>query len=478
MVGFVEGTDRGQTTLFPARLDDYVAEDNPVRAVDVFVDNLDLDKLGFVRVQPLDMGRPGYHPRTMLKIYVYGYLNRVPSSRRLERECQRNIELIWLTGQLAPDFKTIADFRKDNGQAIREACRTFVVLCRKLDLLSVASVAIDGSKFKAVNARDKNFTEAKMKRRLARIDESIARYLSQLETADRHGDAVPEAKVTRLKSKVEKLREEIVRLNAINTEMMRSEDKQISLTDPDARSMATSGKDTGIVGYNVQIAVDTQHHLIVAHEVTNVGTDRHQLANMAEQARVELDSETLAVVTDRGYYEGGEIKACEDAGITVTLPKPQTSGAKAEGRFGKQDFVYVAAKDVYRCPAGERLTYRFSGVEKGKTIRRYWTSACKICALKAQCTKGPERRISRWEHEAVLEMVQARLDHNPDAMVVRRSTAEHPFGTIKCWMGATHFLTMTLPKVATEMALNVLAYNMKRVIAIMGVGALLEAMAG
>jgi transposase len=478
MVGFVEGTDRGQTTLFPARLDDYVAEDNPVRAVDVFVDNLDLDKLGFVRVQPLDMGRPGYHPRTMLKIYVYGYLNRVPSSRRLERECQRKIELIWLTGQLAPDFKTIADFRKDNGQAIREACRTFVVLCRKLDLLSVASVAIDGSKFKAVNARDKNFTEAKMKRRLARIDESIARYLSQLETADRHGDAVPEAKVTRLKSKVEKLREEIVRLNAINTEMMRSEDKQISLTDPDARSMATSGKDTGIVGYNVQIAVDTQHHLIVAHEVTNVGTDRHQLANMAEQARVELDSETLAVVTDRGYYEGGEIKACEDAGISVTLPKPQTSGAKAEGRFGKQDFVYVAAEDVYRCPAGERLTYRFSGVEKGKTIRRYWTSACKICALKAQCTKGPERRISRWEHEAVLEMVQARLDHNPDAMVVRRSTAEHPFGTIKCWMGATHFLTMTLPKVATEMALNVLAYNMKRVIAIMGVGALLEAMEG
>ena len=478
MVGFVEGTDRGQTTLFPARLDDYVAEDNPVRAVDVFVDNLDLDKLGFVRVQPLDMGRPGYHPRTMLKIYVYGYLNRVPSSRRLERECQRNIELIWLTEQLAPDFKTIADFRKDNGQAIREACRTFVVLCRKLDLLSVASVAIDGSKFKAVNARDKNFTEAKMKRRLARIDESIARYLSQLETADRHGDAVPEAKVTRLKSKIEKLREEIVRLNAINTEMMRSEDKQISLTDPDARSMATSGKDTGIVGYNVQIAVDTQHHLIVAHEVTNVGTDRHQLANMAEQARVELDSETLAVVTDRGYYEGGEIKACEDAGITVTLPKPQTSGAKAEGRFGKQDFVYVAAEDVYRCPAGERLTYRFSGVEKGKTIRRYWTSACKICALKAQCTKGPERRISRWEHEAVLEKVQARLDHNPDAMCVRRSTAEHPFGTIKCWMGATHFLTMTLPKVATEMALNVLAYNMKRVIAIMGVGALLEAMAG
>jgi len=478
MAGFVEGIGREQSTLFPARLDDYVAEDNPVRAVDVFVDNLDLDKLGFVRVLPLDIGRPSYHPGMMLKLYIYGYLNRVPSSRRLERECQRNIEVIWLTGHLAPDFKTIADFRKDNGTAIREVCRQFVALCRKLDLLSAASVAIDGSKFKAVNARDKNFTEAKMKRRLERIDESIARYLSQLETADRHGDAVPAAKVERLKSKIEKLKEEIVRLNEINDQMVGSQDRQISLTDPDARSMATSGKDTGIVGYNVQIAVDTQHHLIVAHEVTNVGTDRHQLADMAELAREELGSETLDVVADRGYYEGGNIKACEDAGITVTLPKPQTSGAKAEGRFGKQDFVYVAADDVYRCPAGERLTYRYQSVEKGKTIHRYWTNACKGCALKAECTKGAERRISRWEHEAVLEKVQARLDHNPDAMRVRRSTAEHPFGTIKCWMGATHFLTMTLPKVATEMALNVLAYNMKRVIAIMGVDALLEAMAG
>jgi transposase len=476
MAGFVEGIDRGQSTLFPARLDDYVAEDNPVRAVDIFVDGLDLDKLGFVGVQPLDTGRPGYHPRVMLKLYIYGYLNRVPSSRRLERECQRNIEMIWLTGQLAPDFKTIADFRKDNGKAIREVCREFVALCRKLDLLSAASVAIDGSKFKAVNARDKNFTEAKMKRRLERVDESIARYLSQLETADRHGDAVPEAKVARLKGKIEKLKEEIVRLNAINVEMMKSEDKQISLTDPDARSMATSGKDTGIVGYNVQIAVDTQHHLIVAHEVTNVGTDRHQLANMAGQARDEMAVETLDVVADRGYYEGAEIMTCEEAGISVTLPKPMTSGAKAAGRFGKQDFVYVAADDVYRCPAGERLTYHFQSEEDGKTIRRYWTSACKACALKAQCTTGPERRISRWEHEAVLEKVQDRLDHNPNAMGVRRQTAEHPFGTIKCWMGATHFLTKRLPKVATEMALNVLAFNMKRVMAILGVSELMEAM--
>ena len=315
-----------------------------------------------------------------------------------------------------------------------------------------------------------------MKRRLERIDESIARYLSQLETADRHGDAVPEAKVERLKGKIEKLKEEIVRLNAINAEMMKSEDKQISLTDPDARSMATSGKDTGTVGYNVQIAVDTQHHLIVAHEVTNVGTDRHQLANMAAQARIEMAVETLEVVADRGYYDSEELRACEEAGITVTLPKPLTSAAKAAGRFGKQDFVYVAAEDIYRCPAGERLTYRFTGQEDGKTLRRYWTTACQSCALKAQCTTGRERRIARWEHEAVLERVQDRLDHNPNAMAVRRQTAEHPFGTMKCWMGATHFLTKKLPKVATEMALNVLAYNMKRVMMIVGVGGLVEAM--
>ena len=352
-----------------------------------------------------------------------------------------------------------------------------MALCRELDLLSEASVAIDGSKFKAVNARDKNFTEAKMKRRLERIEESIARYIAQLETADRRGDAVPEAKVARFKDKIVKLNEEIARLSAINAEMMKSKDKQISLTDPDARSMATSGKDTGIVGYNVQTAVDTKNHLIVAHEVTNVGTDRHQLSNMAEQARTEMGVETLDAVADRGYYASEEIRACEEAGIAVTLPKPMTSNAKAAGRFGKQDFVYVAADDVYICPARERLIYRYTSEGDGKMMRRYWTDACKTCALKTECTTGPERRVAGWEHEAVLETVQARLDHHPEKMTMRRSPVEHPFGTIKCWMGGTHFLTKRLPKVAAEMALNVLAYNMKRVMAIIGVAGLLEALA-
>src|ERR1700716_1086561 len=476
MSGFVEGIDRIQKQFVPGATWDYVAEDNLVRAVDAFVDGLDLGKLGFGRVVPLEKGRPCYHPATLLKIYIYGYLNRIPSSRRLERECQRNIELVWLTGQLAPDFKTIADFRKDNGKAIREVCRTFVALCRELDLLSVASVAIDGSKFKAVNARDKNFTEAKMKRRLERIDESIARYLAQLETADRHGDAVPEAKVARLKEKIEKLKEEIVRLNAINAEMMKSEDKQVSLTDPDARSMATSGKGTGIVGYNVQIAADTQHHLIVAHGVTNVGTDRHQLANMAGQARDEMAVETLDAVADRGYFSGKEILECENAGISVTLPKPMTSNSKAEGRFGKQDFRYVAEEDVYICPAGERLAYSFTTEDKGLVLRRYATKACQSCAIKHSCTTGKERRITRWEHEHILEAVQRRLDEHPEKMRQRRETVEHPFGTIKARMGATHFLMKTLPRVAAEMALHVLAYNMTRVMNIMGTKPLIAAM--
>ena len=314
-----------------------------------------------------------------------------------------------------------------------------------------------------------------MQRRLAQIDESIARYLTQLDSADRQGETVPEAKITRLNEKIATLRQEIQRLNGLNTQMMQTEDKQISLTDPDARSMATSGRGSGMVGYNVQSAVDTKYHLIVTHEVTNVGSDRSQLSRMSEQARAAIGSETIEAVADRGYYSGEEIVACEQAGITVYLPKPMTSGLLAKGRFGKQDFVYVAADDVYLCPASEQLTYHYTNEEEGKTLRRYWTTACQACALKSKCTTGKERRISRWEHEAVLEAVQTRLDRNPAKMRERRQTVEHPFGTIKSWMGATHFQMKTLKNVGTEMALHVLAYNMKRVISILGVGGLMEA---
>jgi transposase len=472
MSGFIEGEDRHQATLFPERLDDYVAEDNAVRVIDVFLDDLDLSGLGF-KTEPSDTGRPSYHPSTMLKIYVYGYLNRIQSSRRLEREAQRNVELMWLTERLAPDFKTIADFRKDNGEAIRLVCREFVVLCRKLNLFAQAFVAIDGSKFKAVNNRDRNFTQAKMKRRLQQIDESIERYLGQLASADRQEAA--EDKTQRLEDKIAGLKKEMARLKKLEVQMLQTPDQQISMTDPDARSMATSGRGTGMVGYNVQTAVDAKHHLIVAHEVTNMGHDRTQLANMAKQAKDALETDVLCVVADRGYFKGEEILACDEAGITTYLPKPQTSGSLSRGLFSKRDFIFIPEDDEYRCPADERLIYRCSTVEKGQTIRRYWSSVCPSCPIKSKCTTGKYRRVSRWEHEAVVEAVQARLDREPERMRARRETVEHPFGTIKSWMGSTHFLTKTLGRVSTEMSLHVLAYNMKRMMNILGTKPLIEA---
>jgi transposase len=474
---FVEGVDRSQTTLFPESLDDWVDEDSPVRVIDAFVEALDLAGLGFDGVVPEATGRPSYHPSILLKLYIYGYLNRVQSSRRLEREAGRNVELMWLTGRLVPDHKTIADFRKNNGRAIRQVCARFVALCRELGLLSCASVAIDGSKFKAVNNRDRNFTRAKVDRRRAQIEESVARYLQQLDTADRHEPSeVIAAKTTRLKEKIARLEQEMQRLAVFEAQMLASPDQQISLTDPDARSMATSGRGSGVVGYNVQVAVEPEHHLIVAHEVTNVGSDRAQLAHMSKGAKAALEVDKLEAVADRGYWDGEEILACEQAGITVTLPKPMTSGAKANGRFGKQDFVYLPEEDAYRCPTGEKLRYYYSNVEHGLTLRRYWTTACHTCLIKSRCTTSQQRRITRWEHEAVLEAVQRRLDENPQAMRQRREVVEHPFGTIKMRMGTTHFLMKRLPKVAGEMALHVLAYNLTRVLNILGIKPLLTAL--
>jgi transposase len=476
MKRFVLGMDRAQSTLLPGCLDDFIDESNPVRAIDAFVDALALAELGFDGVLPAATGRPSYHPSVLLKLYIYGYLNRVQSSRRLEREAGRSVEAMWLLGQLAPDHKTVADFRKDNCSALRKVCARFIELCREMGLLTTASVAIDGSKFKAVNNRDKNFTRAKVERRRAQLAESVARYLSQLDTADRQEPTEAlAAKTTRLKEKLAKLKEEMAKLAAYEKQMLASSDQQISLTDPDSRSMATSGRGSGVVGYNVQVAVETEHHLIVTHEVTNSGSDRAQLANVAKQAKSVLETETLEAVADRGYFNSPEILACHDAGITVTLPKPLTSAAKSDGRFGKQDFVYLANEDVYLCPAGERLPYRYTNEEAGKVLRRYWTNACSKCPLKSQCTTGPERRITRWEHEHLLDAVQQRLDANPQAMRQRRETVEHPFGTIKARMGATHFLMKTLPKVAAEMALSVLAYNLTRAINILGIGPLIAA---
>ena len=384
---------------------------------------------------------------------------------------------MWLTGRLAPDFKTIADFRHDNGIGIRNVCRRFIELCRELKLFSQAVVAVDGSKFKAVNARDRNFTPGKVQKRQEQIEESIKRYLDALDTADRtQSPADFQGKAEHLQDKLRTMREQMRRMQGIEQQLKHEPDGQLSLTDPDARSMATSGRGSGIVGYNVQVAVDAKHHLIVAHEVTNSGSDRAQLAPMAAAAREAMGKKKLQAVADRGYYSGPQIKACDDAGIAAILPKPMTSNAKAEGRFDKSDFIYLAKDDEYQCPAGQRAIYRFTREEHGLQIRRYWTSACPQCPIKAQCTPSDYRRISRWEHEAVLEAVQRRLDRQPKAMTLRRRTVEHVFGTLKHWMGTTPFLMRRLPNVATEMSLQVLAYNLKRVISILGIARTMKAM--
>ena len=402
--------------------------------IDAFVEALDLASLGFAGVEPKATVRPAYHPATMLKIYLYGYLNRIQSTRRLEQEARRNLELMWLVGRLAPDFKTLADFRAGNTAAIKNVCREFIVLCRRWQLFTESTVAIDGSKFKAVNHRDRNFTSGKMKTRMALIEQSIAEYLMHLDRMDRKETPGNPRKSARLQERIATLKEEMARLKGLKRRMEASPDGQLSLTDPDARSMASQGKGTGIVGYNVQTAVDTKHHLIVTHEVTNVGSDRAHLVKMAEAAREAIGTDKLTAIADRGYYSIEQLQACEEA------------------------------------------TRRCASHENGLTFYKHWSSACPRCTLRSKCTTSDYRRITRWEHEVVLDRVHARLDRDPALMTVRRSTVEHPFGTIKAWMGATHFLCRRLPRVRAEMSLHVLAYNLKRVMKIMGPRPMIEAL--
>ena len=384
---------------------------------------------------------------------------------------------MWLTGRLSPDFKTIADFRRDNGKAIGNVCRRFVLLCRELNLFTEAVVAIDGSKFKAVNSRDRNYTEGKIARRERELEEGIARYLQALDTADRTQPQELQAKTERLQGKIANMRQKMRELQDVRTQLETLQEKQLSKTDPDARAMATGGmRGTAMVGYNLQVAVDTKNHLIVAHEVTNTGSDRAQLSKLAIAARTAMDTKALTAIADRGYYSGREIKACDDAQIEVLVPKPMTSGSMAHGRFGKDDFIYIARDDEYLCPAGQRAIHRFTTEEDGLVIHKYWSSSCIGCHIKTQCTTSAYRRIGRWEHEAVAERVQQRLDSTPDAMKRRKSTVEHVFGTLKHWMGWPHFLMRGMKNVATEMSLAVLAYNLKRVISVLGITKTMQAM--
>jgi transposase len=461
-------------SLLPECLDDYVCEDNPVRVVEAFVDALDLETLEFEGVVPQTTGRPSYHPSVMLKIYLYGYLNRVHSSRRLERECQRNIELMWLTGRLAPDFKTIANFRKTNGLGIRQACKQFVRVCRELDLISRTTVVIDGSKFKGVNNRDRNYTPGKLKRRREELERSIDRYFYRLDKMDQKADEVAEIQVPALKEKIASLKKVLGQLNVVEAELNESEDKQVSQTDPEARSLRTRG--TGIVGYNVQTAVEPDNHLIVAHAVTNEFNDHRQLSPMAIAAKQAMGVDNLEAVADRGYFKGEEVLACDEAGIEVYAPRPATSNNKANGLFDKEDFHYITEDDEYRCPAGERLERRTNTHDHGKPVARYWSLNCAGCTLKEKCTTGKERRVTRWEREDVLDAMRDRLDRRPEMMRLRRDTVEHPFGTLKRWMGAEPFLTKGLYNTGTEMSLQVLCYNLKRVINLIGVEALVRAL--
>jgi len=461
--------------LFPEALDEYIGEDNAVRFIDAYVDGLLLEELGFKQTAPKETGRPPYDPRDLLKLYIYGYLNRVRTSRMLERECGRNVELMWLMGKLGPDFKTIADFRRENRQCFRGVFRQFVMLCKEVGLLGGEVVGVDGSKFKAVNSGQKNFNAKKLEPRLKEIDHKVERYLDEMERADQQEKPAQRMTAAELKDKIEQLKERKGKYEELLEELKHSGEKQISLTDPDSRAMALTRK--GEVSYNVQTAVDSKYHLIVAQEVTNEPLDNHQLFTIADQARQMLGQDQLQVVADMGSYNHQELKKCEEAGITTCVNQPRVSKNSARGLFGKEQFVYEADRDCYRCPAQERLDFRFETEEREQRFRYYWSTACRGCALKSQCTTDPRfHRIQRWQHEAVLERVARRVKAHPLILKLRQQIVEHPFGTIKFWNDQRHFLMRGLEKVKAEFSLSTLAYDIKRAINVVGVRALIAAL--
>ena len=473
-MSYIEGESREQRVLFPEVLDDYISEENLVRFIDAFVDGLEMEELGFDRTAPKETGRPPYDPRDLLKLYIYGYLNRVRTGRTLERECQRNVELMWLMRKLRPDFKTITDFRKDNRKAFRGVFRQFVLLCKGLGLVGGELVAVDGSKFKAVNSGQRNFSQKKLEERLKKIDEKVERYLDEMDRGDEEGKDT-EISAAELKQKIEKLKERKGRYEELLKELGASGQSQVSLTDPESRAMALTPR--GEVSYNVQTAVDQKHHLIVEQDVTNEGLDNHQLFTMAQKTKQMLGQDELQVVADMGYYNHEELKRCEEAGITTYVSKPLVSKNTARGLFGKEKFVYEADGDCYRCPAKERLDFRFETQEGDKKFRYYWTQACPGCALKAQCTTDPRfHRIKRWEHEAVLERIEQRVNANTVILKLRKQLVEHPFGTIKFWNDQRHFLMKGLEKVKAEFSLSTLAYDIKRALNIVGVRGLIAAL--
>jgi transposase len=461
--------------LFPEILDDYIGEENAVRFIDVFIDGLDLSEMGFQRAIPKETGRPPYDPGDLMRLYVYGYLNRTRSSRQLEREAGRNVELMWLMRKLRPDFKTIADFRRDNPQAIRKVCREFTLWCKRLELFGAELVAVDGSKFRAVNSPKRNFTGKKLKRMIQEINDKIDQYLRELDRQDKQQGGERFLSAEELKEKIQRYKQRRGHYEQLKRELEQSGESQVSLTDPQSRSMRMGH---GVeVSYNVQIVVDHKHKLVVEHEVVNEVTDQGQLLTMAKKAKETLGVESLEVVADRGYYNGEEVKACEQSGMTPYVPKPNNSSNLKRGRFTKEDFVYEPQKDCYRCPAGKELSYRFNSVEQGRRVRSYEIFGCNSCELKSKCSvnKRGRRRITRWLDEAILEAMARRVAEHPEKVELRKCLAEHPFGTMKRTMNQSYFLMRGLVKVGGEMSLTILAYNLKRVINILGVSKMIEA---
>lgn len=482
MSGYIPAVDRHQTVLLPDALDDYVDAENPVRVIDAFVEGLGLGGLGFTRATPAETGRPGYDPRALLKLYVYGYLHRVRSSRRLERETRCNVEVMWLVRRLTPDFKTIADFRADHAAALPNVFRAFTVLCRELDLYGAQLVGIDGTKLRAVNAKARSFTPPELRRHLRRIDAKVKGYLADLDAQDGAETRAAAPAAEPLRAKLAQLEARRADYQALLTTMETTDARQVTLTDPESRRMKTGG--TTQVCYNAQIAVDAKHHLIVAETVTNAETDVHQLGPMALAAHAALGAPPgLTAAADKGYHTGPEVVACLAAGIIPEVPAPTPSRRAAGGAgFAKAQFRYLPGADAYQCPAGQSLPFRFASDEAGQSYRYYYDyAACAGCAVRAQCTGAAEptqgRRIKRWADEAVLEAMAARVRADPTAVVRRKSLVEHPFGTIKRWDDAGYFLVRGLAKVRAEFSLMTLAYNLRRALRVVGVPRLLAALA-
>lgn len=469
---YIQGADRRQEQLLPPTVEEYVSAGAPVRVIDAFVDGLDLKALGFLGA-PKDTGRPPYHPGTLLKLYAYGYLHRIRSSRRLEAECARNLEVIWLTGNLRPDHWTVAAFRREHQGRFKAVLREFNLVCRQLELFGAELVAIDGAKFKAVNSPKRHYTAAQLAELITHIDARIDHYVQQLDQADEATAAVPgQPTADELAQKLAQLQHRRAHPAELQSALAASGQTEVSLTDPDSRGQKKVG-----VGYNVQIAVDAKHHLIVAETVEQDANDLHQLAPMAQAAHAELGAATL--VADAGYHERGQLKACEAAGLTTYVPAPGTSsgrGTDGQAVYPKENFTYDAARDVYRCPAGQELPRTGTSEKHGKPCDYYYhIAACAACRQRAHCTSAPYRKLSRLENEDVVERQAQRVTAQPELVARRKEIVEHPFGTMRQW-GHDEFLCRGLAMVRAEFSLTALAYNLRRALNVKGAAVLLKAL--